>query len=132
MKRKRDSVSSDPSQNEGNIEQLTIRLSSASSITTQILRYVDLSESQSNSSRDYEIVNFVRSRVTIILELIQELMDELEFIQLEDHVVDTYGQRVNSIVEQALRCQDLLGQLPLKDHEINLSDPNETSTRASE
>ncbi|CAG8597411.1 1915_t:CDS:2 [Acaulospora morrowiae] len=123
MKRKRDSLPHYSTQDENEVEQLMSSLASASSITTQILQYINVFESQKNSFQATETVNFIRSRVAIILELIQELVNELEFIHLEDHETDTYNKRVNSITEQALQCQDFLRQLPLKDLESDSTDP---------
>ncbi|CAG8811742.1 9105_t:CDS:2, partial [Gigaspora rosea] len=129
MKRKRDkndttddpskemdqTISSLSSQDEI-IEQLLNRLTATTPIMTQVLYQISVFEIESKSPKSIEYSNYVRERVKVILELVEELISELELIKAEQQITDesiitVYTLRVDSVTEQAYQSQELLSQM---------------------
>ncbi|CAG8832170.1 32178_t:CDS:2 [Gigaspora margarita] len=129
MKRKRDkndttddpsketdqTISSLTSQDEI-IEQLLNRLTATTPIMTQVLYQISVFEIESKSPKSIEYSNYVRERVKVILELVEELISELELIKAEQQIINesiitVYTLRVDSVTEQAYQSQELLSQM---------------------
>ncbi|CAG8450531.1 16461_t:CDS:2 [Cetraspora pellucida] len=137
MKRKRDKIGTtdDPSKETVHnipslssqdeiIEQLLNRLTTTTPIMTQVLYQTSAFEIESTTSKSIEYSNYIRERVKVILELIEELVSELELIKTDQQIIDesvitVYTLRVDSVAEQAYQCQELLNQITnVENHEV--------------